>query len=57
MVKILLANAGEAGLTPGSGKFPGEGNDNLLLYSCLESSMDRGAWHVAVHSVTRVGHD
>ena len=53
MVKILLANAGEAGLTPGSGRFPGEGNDNLLPYSCLESSMDRGAWHVAVHSVTK----
>ena len=53
MVKTLLANAGDAGLTPGSGRFPGEGNGNLLPYSCLENSMDRGAWHVAVHRVTK----
>ena len=31
--------------------FPGEGNGNLLLYSCLENSMDRGAWQAAVHGV------
>ena len=28
---------------PGSGRSPGEGNGNLLQYSCLENSMDRGA--------------
>ena len=30
---------------------PGGGNDNPLLYSCLENSMDRGAWHGRVHEV------
>ena len=35
----------------------GEGNGNLLLCSCLEHSMPRGAWQAAVHGVTRVGHD
>ena len=29
---------------PGWERFPGEGNDNLLLFSCLENPMDRGAW-------------
>ena len=29
---------------PGSGRFPGEGNDNPLQYSCLENPTDRGAW-------------
>ena len=38
------ANPGVAGLTPRSGKFPGVGNGNPLQYSCLENSMDRGAW-------------
>ena len=37
------ANAGDAGLIPESGRFPGGGNGNLLQYSCLENSMDRGA--------------
>ena len=30
VVKNSLANAGDTGLTPGSGRFSGEGNDNLL---------------------------
>ena len=34
---------GDAGLIPGSGRFPGEGNGNPLQYSCLETPMDRGA--------------
>ena len=33
----------EMGLIPGSGRCPGEGNGNLLQYSCLDNSMDRGA--------------
>ena len=37
-------NAGHPSLIPGSGRFPGEGNDNPLQYSCLENSTDRGAW-------------
>ena len=31
---------------------PGEGNGNPLQYSCLENSMDRGAWRAEVHGVT-----
>ena len=45
-------NEGDLGLIPGSGRFPGEGNGNPLLYSCLEISMDRGAWWATVHRVT-----
>ena len=40
----LPANAGDAGSIPGLGRSPGEGNGNPLQYSCLENSMDRGAW-------------
>ena len=29
----------------------GEGNDTPLQYSCLENSMDRGAWWAIVHGV------
>ena len=36
-----------------SGRSCGRGNDNLLQYSCLENSMDRGAWRVTVHGVTK----
>ena len=46
MVKNSTASAGElrgAGTTPGSGRFPGEGNGNPLPYSCLETPMDREA--------------
>ena len=40
-------------LWPGSGRSPGEGNGNQLQYSCLENPMDRGAWRVTVHRVTK----
>ena len=46
-------SAGDPGLLPGSGRFPGEGNGNPLQYSCLENSMDRGAWWATVHGVTK----
>ena len=46
-------NAGDVGLIPGSGRFSGEGNSNLLQYSCLGNSMDRGAWWDTVHGVTK----
>ena len=42
----------EVGLILGSGRFPGEKNDNPLQYSCLENPMDRGAWWATVHAVT-----
>ena len=37
-------NAGDLGSIPGSGRSPGEGNGNPLQYSCLENSMEGGAW-------------
>ena len=43
----------DAGLIPGLGRSPGGGNGNPLRYSCLENSMDRGAWQVTVHGVTK----
>ena len=42
---------GDAGSIPGSGRSPGEGNGNLVQYSCLENPMDRGAWQPVVHGV------
>ena len=45
-------SAGGLGSTPGSGRSPGEGNGNPLPHSCLEDSMDRGAWWAAVHGVS-----
>ena len=38
---------------PGLGRSPGEGNGNPLQYSCLENSMDRGAWQATVHGVAK----
>ena len=54
MVKNPPANArdaGDAGLIPGSGRSPGEGNGNPFQYSCLENAMDRGAWQATIHGV------
>ena len=44
---------GDTGLIPGWGSSPGGGQDNPLQYSCLENSMDRGAWWTTVHGVTK----
>ena len=52
-VKNLPANAGDVGWIPGSGRSPGEGNDNLCHYSCLGNPMDRGAWQTTVHGITK----
>ena len=41
------------GLVPGSGRSPGGGHGNPLQYSCLEDSMDRGAWQAMVHRVNK----
>ena len=48
VVKKLPANAGDQGLTPGSGRSPGVGNGNPLQYACLENSMDSGVWQVTL---------
>ena len=56
MVKNLPASAGDTGDTgsvPGSGRSPGEGNGNVLQYSCLENNMDRGALWATVHGVAK----
>ena len=56
LVKNPPANAGDTrdvGLIPGSGRSPGEWNGNPLQYSCLENSMNRGAWLATVHRVTK----
>ena len=55
MVKNSPVNAGDtraAGLNPGSGGSPGVGSGNPLQYSCLENSIDRGAWQATVHGIT-----
>ena len=56
VVKNPSANSGDikdVGLIPGLGRSPGEGNGNPLQYSCLENSMDRGAWQATVHRVAK----
>ena len=51
--KESACSAGDPDLIPESGRSPGEGNSYLLKYSCLENSMDRGAWWATVHGVTK----
>ena len=56
MVTNLPAAAGDQrdmSSIPGSLRFPPLGNSNPLLYSCLENSMDRGAWWATVHEVAK----
>ena len=48
-VKNPPADAGDLGSISGSGRSPGEGDGNSHQYSCLENSMDRGAWRATVH--------
>ena len=52
-VKNPPANLENAGLIPGLGRSPGEGNSNPLQYSCLTNPMDTGAWQATVHRVTK----
>ena len=53
VVKNPPASAGDLGSIPGSGRSPGVGHGNLLLYSCLENPMERGAWRATVHRVRK----
>ena len=53
MVKNLPADAGDAGLIPGSGRSLGVGYSNPLQYSCLRNFMERGAWRATVHEVAK----
>ena len=51
VVKNILAIEGDMGSIPG--RSPGEGNGNSRQCSCWENSMDRGAWHAAMHGVAK----
>ena len=56
VVKNLPANAGvpgDKGFIPELGRSPGVGNGNALQYTCLENSMDRGAWPATVHGFAK----
>ena len=53
VVNNLPGNTGDARLIPELGRSPGKENGNLLQYSCLENSMDRGAWWVIIHGVIK----
>ena len=56
--KVSVYNVGDLGSILGSGRFPGEGNDNPLQYSCLENPLDEGAWRRLLSMGSqRVGHD
>ena len=60
VVKNPPANAGDArdeGSIPGLGRSPGGGHGSPLQYSCLNNSMDRGAWQTIVHGATKGRHD
>ena len=46
-------NAGDPGSIPGSRRSPGGGYGNPLQYSCLENSMDLGAWQATVHGAAK----
>ena len=52
-IKTSACHDGDPGSIPGSGRYPGEGNGNPLQYSCLENSMDGGAWWATVHWVAK----
>ena len=56
VVKNPSANAGDirgAGLIPGLGRYPGEGDGNPFQYSCLENPIDRGVWRATLHRVSK----
>ena len=51
--KESTCNAGDLSLIPGLERSPGEGNTNPPPYFCLENSMDRGAWWITVHGISK----
>ena len=52
-IQGIAYSTGDSSSIPGSGRSPGEENDNPLQYSCLENPMDRGAWWATVHGVAK----
>ena len=53
LVKNLPASAGDFGSIPKSGRSPAQGNGSSLQYSYLENFMNKRAWWVTVHGVTK----
>ena len=54
MVKNPPANAGDTASVPGLRGCPGEGNGNLLEYSCLVNAMGKGAWWATIYGVAEL---
>ena len=52
--KGSACSSGDLGSTPGLGRSPGDGNGNPLQYSCLENSIDRGAWWATAHGIAEL---
>ena len=57
MARNPPANAKDMSSIPGWGRSLREGNGNPLQYSCLENSIDRGAWRATVHGLAKVRQD
>ena len=55
--KESACSAGDPDLIPGLGRPPGDGKGYPLQYSCLQNSLDTGAWRAIVHCSQRVGHN
>ena len=55
--KESVCNVEDMGSIPWLGRPPGEGDGYPLQVSCLENSIDRGAWQATVHGLQRVRHD
>ena len=58
VLKNLSADEGDVrdlDSIPGLGRSPGGGHGNPVQYSCMENSIDRGAWWATVHGVTESG--
>ena len=53
VMQETTCNEEDSVLIPESGRFPGEGNGNLLQYSCLGSPMEKGAWQATIHGVAK----
>ena len=52
--KESACNAGDPGLIPGLGRSPGEGSGYPHQYSCLENSIEVGAWQTVVHGIAKL---
>ena len=50
-------DTGDSGLIPGSGRSPEVGSGYPLQLSCMENSIDRGAWWATVYMRQKVGHN